>query len=190
MVIFSGTSWYCGRLCQDLPRQVSIVSGKSFIRILISQGAWQQKIVLAAMFLFQDMLLLRVSLLGCTNWQKPAKLAVGCWIVVLSSGTINLVLSSQGCVWCRGSGVQVSTVLRFLIRNACPGGWMLQEERGTILQCGGLGMRVCLSCVLELFTGDVTDVTKHVFQHPSVPMTFKQMSQNDAVGEFLHDLPF
>lgn len=37
---------------------------------------------------------------------------------------------------------------------------MLQEERGTILQCGGLGMRVCLSCVLELFTGDVTDVTK------------------------------
>lgn len=38
---------------------------------------------------------------------------------------------------------------------------MLQEETGAILQCVGLGMRVCLSsCALELFTGDVTDVTK------------------------------
>lgn len=55
----------------------------------------------------------------------------------------------------------MSAVLRFLIRSSCPGGWMLQEERGTILQRVGLVMRVCLSgCVLELLTGDVTDVTK------------------------------
>lgn len=55
----------------------------------------------------------------------------------------------------------MSAVLRFLIRSLCPGDWMLQEERGTILQRVGLVMRVCLSgCVLELLTGDVTDVTK------------------------------
>lgn len=93
--------------------------------------------------------------------KKPAKLAAGCWNVVPSAGTMNPLLSSQECACCRGSGVQVSAVLRFLIRNSCPGGWMLQEERGTILQCVGLGMGVCLSsCVLELLTGDVTDVAK------------------------------
>lgn len=49
----------------------------------------------------------------------------------------------------------------FLIRNSCPGCWMIQEERGTLLQCVGRTMGVCLSsCVLELLTGDVTDVTK------------------------------
>lgn len=52
-------------------------------------------------------------------------------------------------------------MLRFLIRSSFPAGWMLQEERGALLQRVGLGMRACLGgCALELLTGDVTDVTE------------------------------
>lgn len=51
--------------------------------------------------------------------------------------------------------MQVSAVLRFLIRSSCENGWLFWEERKATLQQVGLGLRTCLRVVNSCHLCDV-----------------------------------